>query len=30
MEVMLEKININDFLVQPTENDYLKVQRRIK
>lgn len=26
----LEMININDFLIEPTENDYEKIQRKIK
>ena len=25
----LDKININDFLIQPTERDYEKMQRKI-
>jgi hypothetical protein len=26
----LQKININDFLIEPTERDYRKVQRKIR
>lgn len=26
----LEKININDFLIEPTERDYEKIKRKIR